>query len=70
MTADLIGAAAICRELDVDRATLTRWVARGIAKPAGKLPGRNGAFLFESDEIERLRQLRGDRKQMPREVPA
>lgn len=47
-----------------------RWVKRGIARPAMKLPGPNGAYLFERDEIKRLRVLRGDRKQMPQGVDA
>lgn len=63
---DLVGTAELTRELDVDKATVARWVERGIAKPAGKLPGANGAFLFERGEIDRLRALRGDRKQMPK----
>ena len=69
----LIGSAEICEALDVDRATLSRWVDRGIAKPALKRPGPNGAYLFDPSEVERLRELRGDRKQMPQglgEVPA
>jgi DNA-binding transcriptional MerR regulator len=63
---ELLGSGALCEALDVDRATLTRWVANGIAQAAMKLPGPNGAYLFHPDELERLRQLRGDRKQMPR----
>lgn len=69
-TEELITTSQICETLDIERSTLTRWVARGIAVPAQKLPGPNGAYLFQPAEAERLAQLRGDRKQMPREVPA
>lgn len=58
----------VCEDLDIDRATLVRWVAREIAAPAMKLPGPNGAYLFAPAEVDRLRELRGDRKQMPRDV--
>lgn len=66
---DLIGTAEVIEQLDIDRSTLTRWVERGIAHPETKLPGRNGAYVFTRTEVERLRELRGDRKQMPRDVP-
>jgi DNA-binding transcriptional MerR regulator len=63
---DLVGTAEVIAELDVDRATLIRWVKAGIAKPAMRLPGTSGAYLFARSEIERLRALRAGRKQMPR----
>ena len=63
-----IGSAEVCEALDIDRATLARWVTREIAHPIAKLSGKNGAYVFEPAEVERLRELRGDRKQMPREV--
>lgn len=63
---DLIGTAEVIAALDVDRSTLVRWVERGIAQAHTKLPGRNGAYVFTRSELERLRALRGDRKQMPR----
>ena len=51
----------VCGHLRVDRSTLTRWVASERIRPAQKLPGRNGAFLFEPDAVERLRvELAGD----------
>lgn len=63
---ELLGTSELCEALDVDRATITRWVGNGIAKPAMKMAGPNGAYLFHPDELARLRSLRGDRKQMPR----
>lgn len=62
----LVGSADVCAELDIDRATLSRWVASGIANPVTQLPGKSGAFVFHPDEVARLKALRGDRKQMPR----
>lgn len=65
---ELLGTAEVVVELDIDRSTLTRWVDRGVAKPQTKLPGKNGAYVFTRNEVERLRLLRGDRKQMPRDA--
>jgi len=48
---DLIGSAEACTILEVDKATLSRWVAAGTLKPAHKLPGRNGAYLFHRADI-------------------
>lgn len=53
-TENLIGSAEACRILDVDRSTLTRWVAGGRITPAVKLPKRNGAYLFDRADIEAL----------------
>lgn len=66
--AELLTTMQVCEDLDIDRATLVRWVGREIAVPAMKLPGSNGAYLFAPAEVGRLRVLRGDRKQMPRDV--
>lgn len=56
---DLIGSAESCRILgDVNRTTLTRWVAEGRLAAATKLPGANGAFLFHRAEVERLARER------------
>jgi len=40
--------------VSVHRATLLRWADQGRVKPALKMPGRNGAYLFERAEIQRL----------------
>lgn len=53
-TPDLIGSAEACRILRVNNSTLTRWVAAESVKAAHKLPGKNGAYLFERADIERL----------------
>lgn len=51
----LIGSAEACRILgDINRSTLTRWVADGELPAAGKLPGKNGAFLFDRGDVEAL----------------
>ena len=51
---DLIGSAEACRILRIHPATLTRWAAAGTLKPAHKLPGKNGAYLFRRADVEAL----------------
>ena len=55
---DLVGSSESCRILDIHPATLTRWVAAGSVIPAHKLPGKNGAFLFNRADIEQLAEKR------------
>lgn len=50
-----LGSAAVCDLLGVDRSTLVRWVQRERIVPAFKLPGSNGAYVYDRTEIERLR---------------
>ncbi len=57
-TDELIGTAAACRLLDLDKSTLTRWAIDGTITPALKLPGRNGALLFHLADIEAIREAR------------
>lgn len=54
---DLLPSSEVCRVLDVNRATLTRWVAAQPPRitPALRLPGNRGAFLFHRDDVERIR---------------
>lgn len=51
---DLIGTTEAAQIIDVDKATLTRWVASGRIAAATKLPKKNGAYLFTRDEVERV----------------
>lgn len=51
---DLIGSTEACRILGIERSTLVRWVQMKWLKPASKLPGPNGAYLYRRAEIERL----------------
>lgn len=54
-----MSSAEACKELgDIDRSTLSRWVALGLIVPAYKLPGRNGAFVFDRAEVERVKAER------------
>ena len=54
-TPDLVGSAEACRILELlARSTLTRWAEDGTLTPIGKLPGKNGAFLFNRADVERL----------------
>lgn len=52
---DLLTSAAVCKELHIDRSTLSRWVAAERIRPVTKLPGLRGAFLFTLDEVERVK---------------
>jgi excisionase family DNA binding protein len=49
-----IGAAEACQLLDIHAATLGRWVKSGALTPAHKLPGKNGAYLFNRGDVEAL----------------
>lgn len=51
---DLIGSTEAARTINVDKTTLTRWVADGRIATAHKLPGRNGAYLFHRGEVDRV----------------
>ena len=55
---DLIGSTEAARILQVDKPTLTRWVAAGRIIAVHKLPGKNGAFLFHRADIETLAKER------------
>lgn len=57
-TDELIGTAAACRLLGLDKSTLTRWAIDGTITPALKLPSRNGALLFHLSDIEAIREAR------------
>ncbi len=46
--------AEVCELLRIDRSTLTRRVQLGRIDAAMKLPGRNGAYLFDRATIEAL----------------
>lgn len=49
---EIIGTAEAARLLGVSPVTITRWAADGTLPPAGKLAGKNGAFLFTRATIE------------------
>lgn len=53
-TPPLIGSKDACLLLDVNRSTLTRWVEAGRLVPVTRLPGKNGAFLFKQEDVDRL----------------
>lgn len=52
---DFITSAEVCAELGIDRSTLTRWVQAGRIKPATKLPGLRGPYLFTRSEVARVK---------------
>lgn len=51
---DLIGSREACRILDIDKATLSRWISAGRIEPVTQLPGKNGAYLYHRRDIEAL----------------
>lgn len=51
---DLIGSAETCQILGIDRSTLSRRIAMGRLDYWVRLPGPNGAFLFERSKVESL----------------
>lgn len=53
---ELLPSVEVCSILGIDRSTLTRWVASGLIQAAIKAPGLRGAYLFDPDEVERVKQ--------------
>jgi excisionase family DNA binding protein len=54
-TPDLLGTVEAAEAIGCERSTLSRWIDSGRITPLRKLPGRNGAVLFEREEVERVR---------------
>lgn len=55
MTNDLIGTSEALVILGLaSPASVTHFVAEGKLKPAHKLPGKNGAYLFDRSAVEAL----------------
>lgn len=52
----LLSSVEVCERLNIDRSTLSRWVAAGRIHVAHRLPGRTGAFLFDASEVERAKK--------------
>jgi excisionase family DNA binding protein len=53
-TPPAIGTAEACEALGVSKDTLIRMAARGDITPLHKMPGVNGAYVFDRAEIEEL----------------
>ena len=49
----LMGTSEAREMLGVSKDTLIRMIARGVIRTVGKLPGPNGAYLFDRAEVER-----------------
>jgi len=45
----------VAEVLGIHRATLVAWVEAGHAHPSRKMPGPNGSYVFDADEVDRLR---------------
>lgn len=54
MSFKVLSAAEVAERLRVDRSTLIRWINGGRIRPAGRLAGTTGAYLFDPDEVERF----------------
>lgn len=57
---DLIGTGEACDILGVHQATLLRWLDAGKIRHAGKLPPKNGAYLWHRGDVERLAAERAE----------
>lgn len=55
---DLIGSAEARKILQVDKSTLSRWVAAGTVTPIKRFAGRTGAMIFRRGDIEKLAAVR------------
>jgi predicted site-specific integrase-resolvase len=52
---EVIGSREVCRILQINKSTLTRWVASGRITPAGRLgEGRTCAYVFNRAEVEAM----------------
>lgn len=52
---EIIGSRDACRILDINKSTLTRWVASGRITPAGRIgKGVTSAFVFYRADVEKI----------------
>lgn len=51
---DLLATVQVCERVGIDRSTLSRYVQLGRIEPALRLPGRNGAMLFDPSDVDAL----------------
>ncbi len=52
----LLGTTEVCAELNISRATLTRWVQAGKIKPAVEGAGIRGPRFFYRSEVARVKR--------------
>lgn len=68
---DALTTAQVCDRFGCDKSTLSRWVREGFIRPAMKLPGPTGAFLFAAAEVARVEPLAAGRlARRPKSAPA
>ncbi|MCR2052007.1 helix-turn-helix domain-containing protein [Actinomyces bowdenii] len=53
-TKHLITASEAARRLNVGVRTVIRWIEEGSVEAVGKIPGKNGPWLIEEQEVERV----------------
>lgn len=52
---ETIGSREACLRLgNINRTTLFRWAKEGLIKPITKLPGKNGAALWDAGAVDEL----------------
>lgn len=61
-TPKLVASIDACEQIGFDRSTLSRWVKDGTARPALRLPGKTGAYLFTPAEVSRLAAIYQERR--------
>lgn len=59
---DMIGVTEAAQRAAVHRNTIYRWVEDGTLKPAMKLPGVTGVFMFNGRDVDKLARTRGGQK--------
>lgn len=50
----LMATVQVCERIGIDRSTLSRYVTLGRIQPTMRLPGRNGAMLFDPNDVAAL----------------
>ena len=55
---DLMPSALVCDDLDINRSTLSRWVAAGAITPVVKMDGLRGPMLFDPNDVARIKAAR------------
>jgi predicted site-specific integrase-resolvase len=50
----LLASVQVCKQVGIDRSTLSRYVQLGRITPAMRLPGKTGSMLFDPADVEAL----------------
>ena len=55
LPADLLSTAEVATLLDLERSTVVRWAQIGKLRPAMKVAGATGTYLFRREDVEAMR---------------